>query len=580
MKKLILYIARYKKSYILGAVFAVFTSIAGIFIPWILKYAVDDLSKNISYEKILKFSGLIILASVAEGIFRYFMRRITIGASRRIEYDLRNDYFYHLQKLPLSFYDQNNTGDLMSRGTSDLNAIRMLLGPGIMYSADTITTFIFAFTMMVLIDVKLSVLSLIPLVLLTIIIAKMGGKLSKLHETVQEKISEVSRSAQEYLSGIRIIKSFVREETVSGNFREKSDEYLRASLKVTKMWGMFFPLMFLMSGLSTLIVLLFGGKMVILKKITLGDFVAFNGFLTLLVWPMMAIGWVINLFQAGIASMKRIDLVMDQAPSLEIIPPDSKPRQPLKKIEFVNLNFSYPGKSEKILKDINFVINPGEIIAIMGKIGSGKTTLVNLVAHFYETENNMLFINGEDINKIPMLTIREHIGFVPQETFLFSDSINNNLIYGLKNVPPDNIIEESAANAGMLNEINGLPEKFETMLGERGINLSGGQKQRMSISRTLITNPSIIIFDDCFSSMDVETERTIMKNLEAKVKDKTIIIIGHRTSTIRMADRIIVLDEGRIAESGTHEKLLRKNGLYAVLYHLESLKEELETNAQ
>ncbi|MDD5772001.1 MAG: ABC transporter transmembrane domain-containing protein, partial [bacterium] len=348
MKRLKLYLLRYKKHYIAGAIFAILTSLASLFTPWILKYVIDDLTKKISYSVIIKYAGYILGISVIEGIFRFFMRKITIGASRQIEYDLRNDYFEHLQQLPLSFYDQNNTGDLMSRGTSDLNAIRMLLGPGIMYSADTITTFIFAFTMMVLISPRLSFISLIPLFFLTIFVTKMGSYLQKSHKLVQEKTSAISQASQEYLSGIKVLKSFVQEDTANEKFYGTSYDYLKANLGVAKIWGAFFPLMFFMSGLSTLIILLFGGKAVVFNEITLGELVAFHGFLSLLVWPMMAIGWVVNLFQAGIASIKRIDHVFNEIPITKHAPVKPEERIFKGKIEFKNLTFTYAGNNTPV----------------------------------------------------------------------------------------------------------------------------------------------------------------------------------------------------------------------------------------
>lgn len=503
------------------------------------------------------------------------MRRILIGVSRWIEYDLRNDFFAHLQRQSMNFFLDHKTGDIMSRATNDLNAVRMVIGPGIMYSITTITMFVISISLMFSINFKLTVYALIPFPLLSFLINRFGFLIHKRYEKIQAQFSTLSARIQENISGIRVIKAYVREDNEIEEFRKQNRDYYEKSKSMIKIQSVFFPIMELMGGLGILVVLWYGGVQVISGKISIGDFVAFNGYLLLLLWPVIALGWVISLFQRGTASMGRMNKILN-------IEPEIKDNENVRnidsiegEIEFRNLTFFYNSINEPILKNINLKVDKGMTLAIVGPTGSGKTTLVNLIPRIFDVPDGTLFIDDIPIKKISLYVLRSNIGYVPQDSFLFSDTIRENIIFGMNNVSEDDIIK-SAEVSQILNDVNEFPEKFETVLGERGINLSGGQKQRVAIACAIIRKPKIIILDDALSSVDTYTEEEILKRLKIFMAERTSIIISHRISTVKDADWIIVLDNGEIVEQGSHNDLIKEDKLYANLYKKQLIAEELE----
>ena len=515
------------------------------------------------------------MIAVIQGILRFYMRQIVIGVSRWMEYDLRNDFFAHLEKLSANFFLEYRTGDIMSRATNDLNAVRMVLGPGIMYSITTITMFIFAFSLMLSINVHLTIYALLPFPLLAFIMSRFGSMIHIRFAKIQEQFSNMSARIQENFAGIRVIKAYVREDGEIEEFRKQNRKYYEKNKSLIKVRSIFFPIIELIGGLGILIVLWYGGYQVILGKITIGGFVAFIGYLLLLLWPVIALGWVISLFQRGEASMGRINKILAEEPEIKDDENVMEIENIEGEIEFRDLTFSYNNAKEPVLKNINLKIKKGLTLAIVGLTGSGKTTLVNLILRISDAPDGMIFMDGIPIKRIPLKTLRGNIGYVPQDTFLFSDTIKENIKYGVKNIKNDDIIE-SAEVSQLLNDVEEFPEKFETMLGERGVNLSGGQKQRLSMSRALIRKPKILILDDALSSVDTYTEEKILKGLKVFMKERTSIIVSHRISTVKEADWTIVLDNGMIVDEGIHENLIGKDGIYASLYRKQLIAEELE----
>ena len=503
------------------------------------------------------------------------MRQIVIGVSRWIEYDIRNDYFAHLEKLSMNFYLNNKTGDIMSRATNDLNAVRMVLGPGIMYSITTITMFIMAVSLMFSIHARLTLYALLPFPLLTFLISRFGILIHRRYEKVQAQFASLSARLQENLAGIRVIKVYTREEGEIEEFRKENENYFQKSRSLIRVWSVFFPVMELIGGLGIVIVLWYGGIQVIEGRISLGDFVAFNGYLLLLLWPVIALGWVISLFQRGAVSMKRMAAVFNTEPDIR----DTENVIDISSIggnvAFKNLSFTYKNNDECVLKNINLDIKAGMTLGIVGPTGSGKTTLVNLIPRVCEPPENSLFIDNVPVERIPLGVLRSHTGFVPQDTFIFSDTIKENIAFGIQEIDEDRI-KEAAEISQLSKDISEFPDGYDTLLGERGINLSGGQKQRLSIARAIIRQPSILILDDALSSIDTYTEEDILKGLKVFMKERTSIIISHRISTIKVSDLIIVLDDGEIVEQGKHQELVDKDGMYANLYRKQLIAEELE----
>lgn len=567
------YLLRHKRDVMWGVVFSIATNLSALLIPYVLRYTIDGLQTAINKETLLLYALLIVSIAIMGGFFRYLMTRRIVGLSFQIEYELRNDLFEHLQKLSLSYFHKMKTGDIMARATNDLKAVRMLLGPGIRNLLNTIIMGTAAIALMLVINLELTLYSLIPLPVLTIGVAIFSSRIFRRFKKVQEQFSSISAGVQENLSGIRVIKAHAQEENEKRKFKQLNQEYMNRNMSLVKIWGPFFPFIMVIFGIGIIIVLWLGGRLVIAEKISLGQFVQFYAYLMMLAFPMMALGFVINLVQRGSASMGRLMEILDQVPDIK----DSEYTQDIRTlagaIEFKNVSFAYDDKV--VLKNINLKIPTGMTIGITGPIGSGKSTLINLIPRLLELKEGSLTIDGIDIKTIPLKVLRKNIGYVPQETFLFSESLKENIVYGLERF--DEAKLRRAVNISALNdEIGRFSQGYETPVGERGVTLSGGQKQRTALSRAIIREPKILILDDAFSSVDVHTEEKILEQLRKFRKRRTCILVAHRISTIHDADLIVVLKDGEIVEQGTHNELVTKRGTYANMYRQQRLEEELE----
>ncbi|MGI5998543.1 MAG: ABC transporter ATP-binding protein [Lutispora sp.] len=567
---------KYKWKYLLGIFVLLFVDGLQLITPKILGYVTDALSTHrLSMKEIYFYAFLIVLIAIFVAVFRYVWRMLIIGSSRELEFWLRNKLFAHLEKLSLNYFYHKKTGDLMAHATNDINAVRMAFGIGVVMMTDAI--FLTASTiiiMMVSIDIKFTLIALIPFPFVAIIVMFFGKMIQKRFKNVQEAFSNLTDKAQESFSGIRVIKSFVQEESEIINFAKSNDENLRANMNLVKIWGAMFPLVVFLSTISFVIALYYGGTLVIDKVISLGQLVSFITYLGLLTWPMMAVGYVINVLQRGIASIMRLNEILDTEPEIQDDDNTLDIDDFEETIEIKNLSFTYPGAKVPALSDINIKLKKGKTLAVIGKTGSGKSTLANLLLRLYNVEEGSILVDGYDINKIPLSILRRKIGYVPQDNFLFSCSIRNNIAFADENLPFEKI-EEAAKITSVYDDIMGFPQQFDTQLGERGVTLSGGQKQRISIARAIAKNPGIMIFDDCLSAVDTKTEEKILSNLKEVTKDRTSIIIAHRISTVKHADEIIVLDEGRITERGTHDELVALGGYYSSIYHKQLLEEKI-----
>ena len=544
-----------------------------LLIPYVLRYTIDDLKTLMNKETLLLYALLIVSISIMAGFFRFLMTRRLMGVAFQIEYELRNDLFSHLQKLSLSYFHKTKTGDIMARATNDLKAVRMLVGPGIRNLLNTIIMGSAAIILMLIIDYKLTLYSLIPLPVLTIAVTIFSSRIFYRFQKVQEQFSSISVGVQENLTGIRVVKAYVQEGNEKRKFKQLNQDYMDKNISLVKIWGLFFPFIMLIAGIGMVIVLWLGGRLVTAGKISLGQFVQFNGYLMMLTWPMMALGWAINLVQRGSASMGRLIEILDQAPEIK----DSEYLEDIRtlegEIEFKNVSFAYDKKV--ILKNIDLKIPKGITIGIIGPTGSGKSTLVNLIPRLLEVREGSLTIDGMEIKSIPLKILRKNIGYVPQETFLFSESLKENIIYGLEDFDEAKL-RRAVSISALSDEIESFSQRYETPVGERGVTLSGGQKQRTALSRAIIRDPKILILDDAFSSVDVHTEEKILKQLRKFRKRRTCILVSHRTSTIEDADWIVVLKDGRIVEQGTHEELVARSGIYTDIWLQQQLREELE----
>jgi ATP-binding cassette subfamily B protein len=560
---------------LIGTLFIVIGNAISILNPIVVKRAIDYLEEEIEIRQLLIYAGLVVLIAFGQGVFRFLMRQTVIVGSRLIENDFRNDLFAHLQKMSARFFQNMPTGDIMSRMTNDLNAVRAVLGPGIMYSINTIVTFGFVVWMMLSLSPVLTLVGLVPIPFMAVLVYKFGRQIHKRYQKIQAQLSIISTKAQENFSGIRIVKSYVQEKYETESFDKLNWEYVEKNMSFVKVFAAFHPMMHFIVGIAVILVLFVGGVQIVEGIITLGEFVAFTLYLGMLVWPSIALGWVVGIFQQGAASMERINVILDTPP--EII--DDEETLSVENIEgeiqIKNLTFAYDKKTEPALKNINLKIEAGSILAVVGRTGSGKSTLMNILTRNYDPDPGSIFIDDIDIRKIPLQTLRRNIGYIPQETFLFSDTIEKNVSFGMISAEQDQI--QGATSISQIHEaIEEFPSQYQTILGERGINLSGGQKQRISIARAILKQPKILLLDDALSAVDTITEEKILEKLRGEMKNKTCVWISHRISALQDADKIVVLDQGEIIEEGTHEELLRLDGLYNDLYEKQKLEEALD----
>jgi len=610
LRPLFPYLRKYQGPYWFGAVCVLFNNGVWILFPLIIKRAIDDLNQGVTRHKLLTYALLLLAVTGVKAIFQFLTRWVLIGVSREIEFDLRNDLFAHLERLSYSFYQRTRTGDIMARATNDLNAVRMLLGPGIMYTANTIVFTAAALGFMLWISPELTLFAFAPLPVISIVVQYFGRRIHERFERIQAMFSDISARAQENFSGARLIRAYVQEEAEIENFERDNTEYIGRSLKLVRLMGMLWPTLETLLGLAIIIVLFVGGREVIKHNanphagISLGSFTAFNTLMVQLTWPIIALGWVINIFQRGTASMGRIHNIMSEqpeitdagldAPSLSAAVTDrigrvDPPMEVRGDIELRNLSFRYgktlrateagKGRSHsgnEVLKNVNLHVAAGTSLAIVGPTGSGKSTLVSLIPRIYDAAPGSVLIDGRPVCEFPVSVLRRNIGFVPQETFLFSDTIRDNIAFGAEDATLDEV-RRAAEAASIAAEIESFPDGYNTLVGERGLTLSGGQKQRTAIARALIRNPRILILDDALASVDTHTEDRILNHLREIMQGRTTIFISHRVSTVRNADRIAVLHDGEIVEYGAHDELLERNGYYTDLYNKQLLEEELET---
>jgi ATP-binding cassette subfamily B protein len=566
LRPLFVYMRRYRWGYVWGCLSCIATNAVWVLFPQVLEKAIDGMSHGITRNGILLFSGLLVGIALVKGVFLYAQRWILIGISREIEFDLRNDLFIHLEKQDSGFYQRYRTGDIMARMTNDLQAVRMLLGPALMYSANTIFFTVGALFFVLRISPYLTLVALAPMPIASILVQYFGTRIHDRFERIQASFSDISAQAQENYSGARLIRAFAREESQIGLFEKLNRQYIARALRLVQLMGMLWPTLEFILGVSMVITLLAGGHLVLAHRITVGAFVAFNTYMVMLIW---------NLFQRGTASMVRIDELLKAEPAIDdsaadpAIPADTILRG---EIEFRHLDFSY-GETP-VLHDISLHVPAGSSLAIVGPTGSGKTTLVNLLSRLFEAPDGSLLIDNRPVRDYPLATLRRNIGMVPQETFLFSETIRENLMVGAPHATADDLVQATEA-AHIRLEFEEFPQGLETMVGERGVTLSGGQKQRAAIARALLRRPAILILDDALASVDTYTEERILGGLRNYTSASTTLLISHRVSTVRDADQIAVLDHGRIVELGRHDELLARNGYYAGLYQKQQLEEEL-----
>jgi len=578
---------KYKWRLIPGIIFVIIANLFAVLPAQVIRTTFNLVSENIAiyrlfigFERqaivlqlfgysVLFFGAVVLLLALIRGLFLFFMRQTIILMSRHIEYDLKNEIYSHYQSLSLAFFRKNTTGDLMNRVTEDVSRVRMYLGPAIMYSINTAVLFLLVIYAMVTVNLKLAILSLLPLPFLALTIYLVNNIINSRSERIQAQLSNLSSFVQETFSGIRLIKAYVRENEVAGRFTESSLNYQRNSMDLVKVQALFYPIMLLLVGLSTIITVYVGGFEVINGHITAGNIAEFVVYVTQLTFPVMSLGWVTSLIQRAAASQKRINEFLHTEPEIK----SGQTEVQLKgNIQFKNVSFTYPDTGIQALKNVNFELKQGELLAIIGKTGSGKSTLANLLMRMYDVQAGEICVEEQPIKNLNLMHYRSQIGFVPQEVFLFSDTIANNIAFGCSATLPE--IETAAKQAAVHENINTFEKGYQTLLGERGITLSGGQKQRVSIARALVKKPSLLILDDSLSAVDTRTEEQILRNLDSYTQHSTTLIIAHRISSIKQANQILVLDAGEIIESGNHAQLLSKKGYYYELYQKQLLEEE------
>ncbi|MGD0444355.1 MAG: ABC transporter ATP-binding protein [Edaphobacter sp.] len=572
LKPLAPYLRRYRKQLAWGGVSTILYNVIKVLIPLVIGNAIDDMRRGLTQEKVVRDALILLLIAALSAIFLYITRQVIIGASREIEFDLRNDIFANLERQSPGYYHTHRTGDIMARTTNDLNAVRMLLGPAIMYSANTLVFTAAALPFMYHISPRLTFFAFVPLPMASVLVQYFGARIHRRFERIQAMFSDISAKAQENFSGARLIRAFAQEDAEIASFETANLEYIKRSLYLVRLMAMLWPTLEFVLGLSLMITLLVGGHEVVQHQISVGEFTSFNVYMVQLIWPIIAVGWVVNLFQRGTASVVRIDELLKQKPDITDTP--AAVHTPIAgEVEFRNLTFAYPG-APPVLHDINLRIPAGSSLAIVGPTGAGKSTLVSLIPRLNDTSPGSILIDGQPIRHFTLSALRQGIGFVPQETFLFSETIRHNISFGRPEASPEQV-EEAATIAHICTEILEFPKGFDTEVGERGLTLSGGQKQRTAIARAIVRDPKILILDDALASVDTYTEERILSGLKRVMEGRTTVFISHRISTARNADQIAVLVAGRIAELGTHDELIARNGYYTSLFEKQRLEEEL-----
>jgi ATP-binding cassette subfamily B protein len=574
LKKFARYFFPYKRHLAAGVLSILASTVIGLMIPYLVGHAVDELRGGVTWGALTRYSLVILGVSAASGLFLFLQRRILINMSRHVEYDLRRDFYTHLQRMPLSFFHQNRIGDLMARATNDLSAVRQLAGPMIMYTMQTIFVVVIILPLMLRISVRLTLLLFVTMPLVSLTVKYFGQQVHTRFEKIQDFFAQISARAQENFTGVRVVRAYAQEDSEIAAFNGMNREYAARNMSLVRVEAAMRPLLQFLIGLGYVLILGYGGLLAVRNQITVGQFTEFNLYLTRLIWPLIALGYVVNLYQRGTASLKRMNAIFAVEPAIADAAGASERPAVRGRIEFRNLRFAYSEHLPEVLRGIDLTIEAGQTVAFVGRTGTGKSTLMNFIPRLLDPPPGMVFVDGTDVRDYPLAQLRAAIGYVPQETFLFSETLAENIAFGVEKAERADV-EWAAEIAGLADDIRGFPDGFDTMVGERGITLSGGQKQRTAIARAVMRQPRILILDDALSSVDTYTEEKILGRLRGVMRERTSLIVSHRISTVRDADLICVLDEGLIVERGTHDELLAHGGEYAALYERQLLEEEL-----